>query len=134
MLQVTIYLLFILRSNASLTVNLPRELVSDSKYPHCISPKGKYSWHHELTCGEEAPVGVEREAGDGGGRLQLEDVVRPVAERVAELARPHAQPSLPAPLKLLVLGRHDVHLQSPAFSSSIKAGAFVKFEVSQSRR
>ena len=75
-------------------------------------PRDMTTWqHHELTCGEEAPVGVEREAGDGGGRLQLEDVLRPVAERVAELARPHAQPSLPAPLKLLVLGRHDVHLQ-----------------------
>ena len=79
---------------------------------------------HDLTCGEEAPVRVEREACDGGGRLQLEDVLRPVAERVAELARPHPQPRLPAPLELLVLGGHDVHLQSPAFLPSIKAGAF----------
>ena len=39
----------------------------------------------KLTGSEEPPVGVDGEAGDGGGRIQLEDVVRPEASRVSEL-------------------------------------------------
>ena len=60
-----------------------------------------------LTGGYQTPVCVDSETGDGGRRIQLEDVVRSEASRVSELTGSDIHGFLSFPYKVFVLS-HQV--------------------------
>ena len=63
-----------------------------------------------LTGGYQTPVCVDSETGDGGRRIQLEDVVRSEASRMSELTRSDIHGFLSFPHKVLVLS-HEVDVR-----------------------